>query len=91
MQDTIQYELRHFGVRVKLIEPGTIKTEFCGRSMTVVQDGSKPEYEEYSKRVLANLIRNGNNGSAAAGVAKTIYIAATDGKKKMRYPTGKMK
>lgn len=89
--ESLQYELRPFGVRVKLIEPGTIKTDFYGRSMTVIQTKDKPEYQEYSTRVLENLSRNGNDGSAPVGVAKTIYTAATDGKKKMRYPTGKMK
>lgn len=89
--ESLQYELRPFDVKVKLIEPGTIKTEFCGRSMTVVEDEEMTEYREYSKRVVANLIRNGNNGSSPEGVAKTIYIAATDGKNKMRYPSGKMK
>ena len=51
--ESLQYELRPFNVKVKLIEPGTIKTEFCGRSMTVVEDEEMTEYREYSKRVVA--------------------------------------
>lgn len=89
--ESLQFELKPFNIRVKLIQPGTIKTEFCGRSMTRAQETDIPQYEMYAKPVLENLIRNGNSGSSSRGVAETIYKAATDGRKKMRYPTGKMK
>lgn len=89
--ESLQFELKPFNIRVKLIEPGTIKTEFCGRSMTMVEGTGIAQYESYAKPVLENLIRNGNNGSSPQEVAKTIYKAATDGRKKMRYATGKMK
>ncbi len=89
--ESLQYELEPFHIRVKLIEPGTIKTEFCGRSMTVTTKDDITEYQDYSKRVIGNLIKNGNSGSDPKIVAKTIYKAATDGKKRMRYITGKMK
>ena len=89
--ESLQYELSLFGIRVKLIEPGTIYTEFCGRSMTVTNDETVQDYKEYSSLVISNLIKNGNAGSTPEIVAKTIYKAATDGKKKMRYKVGKMK
>ncbi|WP_228353815.1 SDR family oxidoreductase [Variimorphobacter saccharofermentans] len=89
--ESLQYELEPFHIRVKLIEPGTIKTEFCGRSMIVTTKDDITEYQDYSKRVIGNLIKNGNSGSDPKFVAKTIYKAATDGKKRMRYITGKMK
>ena len=88
--ESLQYELEPFRIRVKLIEPGTIKTEFCGRSMIVTEDVSKGEYKEYKSRVIGNLVKSGNNGSRPEGVAKKIYQAATDGRKRMRYATGKM-
>ena len=89
--ESLQYELGRFNIKVKLIEPGTIKTEFCGRSMTKLEDGSLTDYLPYAPKVLANLIKNGNEGSSPKGVAETIYKAATDRGNKMRYPTGKMK
>lgn len=89
--ESLQYEVRPFNIRVKLIEPGTIKTEFCGRSMTVVKGKNISEYDDYAETVVGNLVFNGNSGSAPEGVAKTIYKAATDRSRKMRYPTGKMK
>lgn len=89
--ESLQYELEPFHIRVKLIEPGTVKTNFCGKSMDVADQTTITEYQDYSKKVIANLISSGNSGSDPSKVAKTIYRAATDQRKKMRYPTGKMK
>lgn len=89
--ESLQYELNAFHIKVKLIEPGTIKTNFCGRSMTITQDESLTTYSEYANKVIANLIRNGNAGSMPIGVAKTIYKAAIDNRRKMRYSVGRMK
>jgi len=87
--ESLQYELEPFHIQVKLIEPGTINTEFCGRSMTRLEDNSK-EYRNYTDKMIQSLIKNGNSGSHPDGVARTIYKAVTDGRNKMRYPTGKM-
>lgn len=89
--ESLQYELDAFNIRVKLIEPGTIKTNFCGRSMDITGNGLTNEYQQYFQKVLSNLISNGNSGSEPIKVAETIYKAATDNRKRMRYPTGKMK
>lgn len=89
--ESLQYEVDTFNIKIKLIEPGTIKTNFCGKSMDIADERIINEYQEYSQKVLSNLIKNGNSGSEPIGVAETIYKAATDKSKKMRYPTGKMK
>ncbi|GBF34412.1 short-chain dehydrogenase [Desulfocucumis palustris] len=86
--ESLQYELRPFNIRVKIIEPGVIKTDFYGRSMTVMQDDEIKEYESYSQKVVKNILKNGEKGSSPDGVAKTIYKAATDNSTKLRYPTG---
>jgi hypothetical protein len=36
------YELRPLGIKVRLIEPGTIKTDFYGRSMDRAAGSSGP-------------------------------------------------
>lgn len=89
--ESLQYEVDPFNIKVKLIEPGTIKTNFYGKSMDITGGGKLNEYQEYSEKVLSNLSKNGNSGSEPIRVAETIYKAATDNRKKMRYPTGKMK
>jgi hypothetical protein len=59
--------------------------------MTLLQDEKLKEYEEYSQKVVKNILKSGVNGSGPDGVAKTIYQAATDNSKKLRYLTGNSK
>lgn len=89
--ESLQYELRPFSIKVKIIEPGVINTDFYGRSMTIMGNPKIKEYDAYSNKVISNLIRNGKKGSSPQGVAETIYKAANDNRNKMRYPTGKSK
>jgi len=89
--ESLQYELRQFNIKVKIIEPGVIKTDFFGRSMTVSENSKIKEYDTYSKKVLPNLTSGGEKGSSPLGTAYTIYKAATDKKSKLRYPTGNSK
>jgi len=87
----LHYELGQFNIRVKIIEPGIIKTDFLGRSKTVLKDDALSEYEEYSEKVMKNLLSMGEKGSPPVLIAETIYKAATDGRKKMRYRAGRSK
>jgi short-subunit dehydrogenase len=89
--ESLQYELQQFNIRIKIIEPGVIKTNFLGHSMTLLQNKNIQEYEPYTQKVLPNIFKNGNKGSTPDKVAKTIYKAATDNKTKMRYLTGHLK
>jgi len=75
----------------EIVEPGVIKTDFLGRSMEALHDETLTEYTEYSHKVTRNIFSNGASGSSPHGVAGTIYRAATDSSKKLRYPTGKSK
>ena len=89
--ESLQYELRQFNIRIKIIQPGVIKTDFYGRSMTITDDDSLKEYDPYRQKVIKNLMKNGQNGSSPEAAALTIYKAATDNKSKLRYPTGNSK
>jgi NAD(P)-dependent dehydrogenase (short-subunit alcohol dehydrogenase family) len=89
--ESLHYELKQFNIRVKLIEPGVIKTDFYGRSKTVLRNGTTKEYDDYSERVLKNVLSRGEKGSPPEIVAEAIFKAATDRKKKMRYRMGNSK
>lgn len=89
--ESLQYELSPFHIRVKIIEPGVIRTDFFSRSMVAPTHGQIGDYEEYTRKVTANILGNGQNGSDPSGVAETIYKAATDHKNRLRYPTGNSK
>jgi len=87
--ESLQYEVEPFNIRVKLVEPGPIKTDFYGRS---ADSGSQPDlgiYQDFSDRVMSKMLAAGADGSPPEAVAAVIYQAATDGSKKLRYPAGK--
>lgn len=83
--ESLQHELLAFNIRVKIIEPGPIKTDFYERSADRISNLDFPEYDEFSDRVLIRLNKIGTTGSPAEVVAKTIYRASTDNSWKLRY------
>ncbi|GAP96188.1 SDR family oxidoreductase [Leptolyngbya sp. NIES-2104] len=80
----LQYELEPFNIRVKIIEPGPIKTDFYDRSPDVAKS-EITAYDEFVNRVLASLNRAGERGEPAEVVAQTIYKAAIDNSNQLRY------
>ncbi|MGV0025607.1 SDR family oxidoreductase [Phormidesmis priestleyi] len=86
--DSLQYELEPFNIRVKVIEPGPIKTDFYGRSLDLAQKPGLTAYDAFAAKVIPNLKKAGETGSPPQKVAEIIYQAVTDDSKKLRYPAG---
>jgi NAD(P)-dependent dehydrogenase (short-subunit alcohol dehydrogenase family) len=86
--DALQYELRPFNIRVKIIEPGPIKTDFYGRSITVAQRAGLTAYDDYVAQVLPQLSGAGDSGSPPSVTAEVIYRSVTDNSTRLRYPAG---
>lgn len=84
----LQYELRQFNIKIKLVEPGAIKTEFHGRSMVSFSNPDIGGYGDYDKRVEAFMKKANEMAPGPEVVARTIYKAATDNSWKLRYPSG---
>ena len=84
--ESLQHELLAFNIRVKIVEPGPIKTDFYERSAERTSNPDFPEYDEFSDRVLTKLNQIGTTGALPEVVAKTIYKASTDNSWKLRYP-----
>ncbi|MBN1319558.1 MAG: SDR family oxidoreductase [Thermoleophilia bacterium] len=88
--EALQYELDPLNIKVKLIEPGVIKTDFYGRSMEPVDcTAFDKEYGDILKRGRKS--RDGGDdrpGTDAQAVAKVVYRAATDGGSRLRYTVG---
>ena len=84
--ESLQHELLAFNIRVKIIEPGPIKTDFYERSADRSSNPDFPEYDAFSDRVLTTLNKVGSTGASPAVVAKAIYGGSTDNSWKLRYP-----
>ncbi|WP_270812054.1 SDR family NAD(P)-dependent oxidoreductase [Exiguobacterium sp. CinTr1] len=87
--ESLQFELAPFNIDMKLIEPGPIKTDFYGRSQELVRDQPLDVYDDYTEVALHNTNAAGANAEGPDVVAETIWRAATDRKKRLRYPSGK--
>lgn len=85
--ESLQYELRQFNIKVKIIEPGPIKTDFYNRSMSVATKPELTDYENYISKVLPQM-QQPSVSSPPEVTAKVIYRAATDNSWKLRYPAG---
>jgi NAD(P)-dependent dehydrogenase (short-subunit alcohol dehydrogenase family) len=86
--ESVDHEVREYGVRVMLVEPAFTSTSFESNSVQPdlrlpVYDGLRQSYEQYMTEAF-------KNGDDPATVAKAIVAAATDGKPKLRYAAGSL-
>jgi len=84
--ESLQYELEPFKIRVKLIEPGPIKTDFYGRSQVVARKEGLSIYDHRLEPFLEFMEKGGNDAPDGTAVAQVIYDAVTDTGRKLRYP-----
>ena len=85
LSESMQYELEPFGIRVKLIEPGPIKTDFYTRSEEIARKEGLHVYDERFEKFLEFMNKGGADAPDGSIVAETIYEAVTDGSKRLRY------
>jgi len=85
--ESLHFELAPFGIRVKLVEPGSIKTDFAGRSLDVLKKDGLTAYDDFIRRSQAGWAA-ARRPSSPELVAEVIYQAATDGTDRLRYIAG---
>lgn len=88
--ESMQYEMEQIGVKIKIVEPGSVKTEFAGRSLDFQHNQELTEYNELIEKVTGGFEarRATGAGSTPDMTAAVIYEAATDGKDQLRYRAG---
>ena len=84
--ESLQFELEPFNIRVKLVEPGPIKTDFYGRSQDVARKEGLTVYDHRLEPFLEFMDQGGQNAPDGSVVGQTIYDAVTDGTGKLRFP-----
>ena len=84
--ESVDHEVREYGVRVVLVEPGPTSTTFD--AAMVRPDVLIPAYAQQRQTFAEVMADSTNNGDNPATVAKVIVDAATDASPKLRYPAG---
>ena len=87
ISESLHYEMAEIGVKVKIVEPGFIATDFGGRSFDF-QAGEVNDYQPLINAVMQQWQNPENVVSPASLVADVIYTAATDGTDQLRYRAG---
>jgi NAD(P)-dependent dehydrogenase (short-subunit alcohol dehydrogenase family) len=85
--ESLAFELRPFGIRMRLVEPGAIRTDFYGRSREQVATPAGGSYDAFVARCERISMSAGRQaGSGPEMVADTIIRAITDRSWRLRYP-----
>lgn len=88
LSEALHYELEPFGIRVRLIEPGMIRTDFGGRSFDFAMGEDLSEYSptvEAMGRLFGKLAAN---PSPPEVVAEVVWEAANETGGRLRYRAG---
>jgi NAD(P)-dependent dehydrogenase (short-subunit alcohol dehydrogenase family) len=85
--ESMAFELKRFGIGMKTIEPGGMKTDFFTRSFDT---GKHEAYDGFVERVMSTITDPNTTAtySTPEQIAEVVYEAATDGKDQLRYVAG---
>jgi NAD(P)-dependent dehydrogenase (short-subunit alcohol dehydrogenase family) len=87
--ESLAFETRAHGIRVKIVEPGVHKTgSFDNQLADRAARPAHPGYVPFSAAVIPRLAAFEKSAPPAGVVAHTIYKAATDRWPRLRYPVG---
>ena len=88
MSEALSFELSAVGVRVKLVEPGMMNTNFATSSFDMNLDPALTEYDDFVAGVTGAMDQGAAGASDPIIVAETVWKAATDGTDQLRYIAG---
>lgn len=88
LSEALHYELAAIGVKVKIVEPGFVNTDFGGRSFDFTNDETLTEYQKLVGAFFAAQGQMSTGGDEPEVVAETVYEAVTDGTDRLRYTAG---
>ena len=85
--ESLSYELKPFGIRVKTLAPGGIRTDFSGRSLDRTHHEAYAEALDTAAGRFLDPARDATRSSAEE-IAKVAYDAVTDGTDRITYIAG---
>ena len=88
LSESMSYELEPFGIKVVIVEPGVIRTNFVTVVAKKSQDPNSPysQIMQKTSTVLQNMMENGSSPDL---VAKVVLNAVTNETPNIRYLAGK--
>jgi NADP-dependent 3-hydroxy acid dehydrogenase YdfG len=87
ISESLHYEMKEIGVKVKIVEPGFIATDFGSRSFDF-QAGDISDYQPLIGALMKQWQNSNNTVSPPSLVAEVIFKAVTDGTNQLRYRAG---
>ena len=90
LSESMAYELEPFGIKVVLVEPGVIRTNFAN-AMVVAKKSQDPNspYWQLMQKIASSFEHMMENGSSPDLVAKVVLKAVTSENPSLRYLAGK--
>jgi NAD(P)-dependent dehydrogenase (short-subunit alcohol dehydrogenase family) len=90
LSESIAFELESFGIRVVLVEPGVVRTNFSN-GMVIAEKAQDPHspYSQMMQKIGANWQQMMENASDAKIVAQVVLNAITSEDPELRYLAGK--
>ncbi|MFK7784681.1 MAG: SDR family oxidoreductase [Crocinitomicaceae bacterium] len=88
--ESLRWEMAQIGVKVKLVEPGGVATDFGGRSLDLQHNQDLAEYNAFVGQFMEAMqtSMDPDKLSKPELIAEVIYGAATDGNDTLRYRAG---
>jgi len=87
LSESLRYELGQFGVKVIIIEPGVVKTNFFS-SMKVAEPKPDSPYKEITQKVIMGVKMMAELGTPPSEAAKVILNAIKEENPRPRYIVG---
>lgn len=88
LSEALHYELEPFGIRVRIVQPGMIRTDFGGRSFDFAMDESVADYAPTAAAMGRLFGKLAANPSAPEVVAEAIWSAVHDSTDRLRFRAG---
>lgn len=90
ISESLHFELEPIGIKVKIVEPGMINTDFGGRSFDFANDEGMDEYQGIVQTLMSAWQSPELAASASEPelVAEVIWQSVTDGSNRLRYTAG---
>ncbi len=91
ISEALHYEMEQIGVKVKIVEPGAIATDFAGRSFDFQNNEALEEYQPIVQSLMKGfetILSDDTKISSPDLVASVIHEAVTDDTNQLRYTAG---